>query len=357
MEQGAYRQKPIGRIPVSLNSKGCAMDQNSFRQRLQQLHIDTEPGEEVFEIIHKHWGRIIPSFIGLGTLAVLTLIVIGISVVLGTFSSSDVPFFAFVVIWYLALGAYGAAEWRSHNLSALVVTNKRILDIEQTNMFSRRVQGSDIHLLQSCTAQVDAGLGSIFNYGNVWINTLGDAPYTVSHLPLPELVSSEILRYHNLMAHGENGVQLNGNGHAETEAEAVLEAVEATPVSKELEPFIERTTPEALQQSETEHPTQAVAYAPQFYEGLKETDLKPLPKPRIVRRTLTLLMFHLPSENLDDILAFIPSQKEPTVTYLQNSDCYEIEVIIPSNLVTTTVAQAKSVGAHNFVCSSVEIIE
>ena len=59
-------------------------------------------------------------------------------------------------------------------LDVLIVTDKRILDIDQHGLFGRTVSESRLYRTQDATSEVKGVLQTIFDYGNVQIQTAGE---------------------------------------------------------------------------------------------------------------------------------------------------------------------------------------
>ncbi len=56
-------------------------------------------------------------------------------------------------------------------LDLWIITNDRIIDIEQHNLFSRSVTELDLFRIQDVTAEMHGFFATIFNYGNVLVKT------------------------------------------------------------------------------------------------------------------------------------------------------------------------------------------
>lgn len=270
------------------------MDETILVRQLKRLATDLEADETAFKVVHKHWGRILWPLVGLSFLAALTL---AVSFALPSLSDSNPnligPFIVILSILYLTLAMYAFSEWYSYSQSALVITNQRIIDYQQINFMLRRVQTIDLHEIQSCVGELSPGWGTIFHYGNLSIHTIGDRPIGINFIPNPEAASGQVMHYHNLIAHG-------GQSRAHTEAET--------------------------------------------------------PKPSNEIAPTTLLMFHIPSESLAAILADLPAQKEPTITYLAKTDYYEVETVVPTEALSELVTKLRSQGAEDIMGSDMRVL-
>lgn len=269
------------------------MDQALHPSTLTPFQINLEDREIIFEIIHKHWGKLLASYLLLSILFLLSLVMI-VYVLFFTNTGDSIPalFAVITFVWFVGLLGYGFSEHYSNQRSVLIITNQRVIDCHQLSLLSRSIQTIDIYEIQSCAGNYDGPLGIFFKYGQLWINTIGDKPFCVAYVPNPESVASTVMRYHNILAHG---------------------------------------SPHVAEHQNDEHTLDLAAHG---------TTLSP---------TVTLLMFHLPSEKLVEIRDTLPAQKEPTVRYLQKTDYYEVEIMVPTEKVPAIVTRLKEHGAENIV--------
>lgn len=282
----------------------------------RQLRIELNDKEHIFEVIRKHWWQVarpivtIVLFIGL-TLALVIAVLGAIEFTLGTFF-----FLLALLLFYGALLAYLFSEWRSYWQSALVITNERVIDCQQLTLSARRMQVIDIHEIQSCSGELTPVWGLIFNFGELWINTVGNQPIIIKYIPAPEMVSDTLMHYHSQTAHG---------GKVED--------------------------PEEHQGSRTIIRSPITQTAQQLSQLEPDFEVEPTEE-----GGATLLMFHVPSEKLEAVTKNLPAQKEPDVRYLKKMDYYQIETIIPTNEVSQVVAKLKKQGAEDIVGERLDIV-
>ena len=105
--------------------------------------------------------------------------------------------FGFILVTGLL---YGWSVYRGWMGTVLVVTNKRLIDVEQSGLFSRRITDISFKRIEEVTRQ-HRGLGSvIFHYGMLTIVTAGEAADIVcSRVPNVDRLA-ELIEYHRHMA-------------------------------------------------------------------------------------------------------------------------------------------------------------
>jgi len=79
-------------------------------------------------------------------------------------------------------------------LDVFILTERRILDIEQVGLFNRTVSELRLYRTQDVTAEVKGMLHSILDYGNVFIQTAGEIErFHFEDIPHPNHVAKLIL--------------------------------------------------------------------------------------------------------------------------------------------------------------------
>ena len=93
-------------------------------------------------------------------------------------------------LWMLLYGF-----WLDYSLDYFVVTNKRVVDIEQSGLFDRTVAEQLLNRVQDVTHEVKGFWPTIFHYGNVYIQTAGEKErFIFEDVPNPDKVVAAILQ-------------------------------------------------------------------------------------------------------------------------------------------------------------------
>ena len=76
-----------------------------------------------------------------------------------------------------------------------MVTNEHIIDIEQKTVFNRIVAKLELERIQDVTAETKGFMQTVFNYGDVYIQTAGERErFVFKDVPSPQFVADIILR-------------------------------------------------------------------------------------------------------------------------------------------------------------------
>lgn len=85
----------------------------------------------------------------------------------------------FISIYYLFCILFFYTFFVDFYLDLLVVTNDRLIRINQHGMFNRSIFEVDLYQIQDTTSDVSGFIQSLFKYGNVTIETAGNTPRLV----------------------------------------------------------------------------------------------------------------------------------------------------------------------------------
>lgn len=78
-----------------------------------------------------------------------------------------------VSVYYLSCYLFFYTNFVTFHLDMWIVTNDRLLDMEQKSLFSRVISELDLYQIQDATSEVSGLFPSIFNYGNLSLQTAG----------------------------------------------------------------------------------------------------------------------------------------------------------------------------------------
>ncbi len=160
--------------------------------------ITLEPGEHVVLDVRHHWYvffvQILPIiFLALVLLAVVTLpgifAVFNLNIVLGP------EVLVFVIAGWLMLWIIFAIVWTGYYLDTWVITNHRVVSIEQYTLFSRKVSECRLDRVQDVTVEVNGFLPTLLRFGTVAIQTAGESSqFVMKDIPDPDRVKDVIFQ-------------------------------------------------------------------------------------------------------------------------------------------------------------------
>ncbi len=152
--------------------------QFNFQNRYENIDFKGKRTDEnVILLLRRHWlvfvFRFLPFlllFIGLAifhTVGTVIFNFFGLTFDLNLFYL--IESFLVIFVW-LAL----FITWINFYLDVWIVTDSRIVDIEQIALFSRHISELKHNKIQDVTSEVQGIIPTLFNYGDVYIQTAGN---------------------------------------------------------------------------------------------------------------------------------------------------------------------------------------
>lgn len=167
--------------------------------------IKFEPGEEVVKIIRRHCLVLVPDVLMILVLAMLPLGLYQFFISdLLPFASEAKDFVAELFeewkvfgysIWLLMLWIFFFVEWTDYYLDLWVLTNTRIVDVEQKGFFHREVTSLSFSQIQDITVETRGFIETIFKFGTLHVQTAGhNREIVICDAHYPEEARSLILQ-------------------------------------------------------------------------------------------------------------------------------------------------------------------
>lgn len=165
--------------------------------------------ERIAFFLHRHWVTFVPAlllFLALvfGPIAVGYLL--RASFLNWWQSSLYQPVLILAIsAYFLCIFIFFYSYFVTFYLDVWIITNDRLLDIRQTSLFSRTIAEVDLYQIQDATSEVKGFWASIFNYGNIYLQTAGPVPrFVLYNVADPNRLREKILdlsaedkRYHS----------------------------------------------------------------------------------------------------------------------------------------------------------------
>src|SRR3989338_7265588 len=96
-------------------------------------------------------------------------------------------------VYYLYVWLFVFYSWVDYYLDAWIVTNQRIINIEQKGLFDRVVSEQQLYRVQDVTSELKGFFSTILNYGTVHIQTAGEEQrFIFEQVPDPYNVAKKI---------------------------------------------------------------------------------------------------------------------------------------------------------------------
>lgn len=143
------------------------------------------PDEKVLMTLHRHWILFVFEIGYMLILIVSTLIIWFMKSKL-IFIFGTAIFWGGLSIYWILFLTFILLSWINDELDLFIITDQRIIGIDQVSSLSRRVTECSLDRVQEVNAEVTGILQTIFHYGHVHIHTASEhSDMIVSYAPDP----------------------------------------------------------------------------------------------------------------------------------------------------------------------------
>lgn len=152
-------------------------------------------GEEILLVLHRHWFNILSQFL---LILAMTFLLIGSFAYLPFFfpalsqGENRKLFFFLENIFIIFTWLLSFLIWIDYYFDVWIVTDRRIVNIEQKGLFSRAVSELELEKIQDITTDVKGIIPTFFNFGDLQVQTAAEQqrflfrsipdPYNVKNL-------------------------------------------------------------------------------------------------------------------------------------------------------------------------------
>jgi ABC-type multidrug transport system fused ATPase/permease subunit len=180
----------------------------------RQHFPNQKPNEHVLMFLRRHWIVVLKIIlIAIFFSAIPVLIYVSLANLTNYFDSEAFTAFftLFISAFYLFVVLYTFTNFIDYYLDVWMVTNQRIINIEQEGLFNRIVAEKDLGRMQDITSEVHGFLGTILNYGDVYIQTAAEKErFIFRQVPFADEVarriSNLVSEYQKLNKNFESGL-------------------------------------------------------------------------------------------------------------------------------------------------------
>ncbi|MBU1348472.1 PH domain-containing protein [Patescibacteria group bacterium] len=155
-------------------------------------------GERTILVLRRHWITLFSLFV---MFVAVVLLPIGTYIAIRYTSPAFFDDAARSVLFILGASIFFLYTWLflyqhflDYYLDTWIVTDDRILNIEQHGLFARTVSELRLHRVQDVTAEVKGFVRTVFDYGDVHIQTAGETQrFQFEEIPHPNAVAKMVM--------------------------------------------------------------------------------------------------------------------------------------------------------------------
>ena len=155
-----------------------SMNKNKNDQYKNYSFPGQRKDEEIELVLRKHLITLLPHFIYISLMFLLPVAfyIFIVPIVFPAFLNApyDKLFILLSLIYYGFIWIMVFTIWVDYYLDVWIITNERLLDIEQIGFFNRVVSELDLKRIQDITSRVYGILPTMFGFGNINIQTAAE---------------------------------------------------------------------------------------------------------------------------------------------------------------------------------------
>lgn len=142
--------------------------------RFEQFHFHGQHnGEIIIKIIRRHWFNILEQYFII--IGVISLMAASFWFLPMHFSqNNEMPIFFFIESFLaIILWIYSFIIWVDFYFDVWIITNERIVNIEQKALFVRTISELKFDKIQDTSVEIIGLIPTILNFGDVYVQTAG----------------------------------------------------------------------------------------------------------------------------------------------------------------------------------------
>jgi hypothetical protein len=168
-----------------------------------QREFELEPGEAVLKEVRKHWFLFVLGLLPYLVLAFVPFLIppairlVPQLAALSHFSGWGTPLARLALgMWWLLLWSSAFSAFTQYFLNAWIITNQRIVEIEQQGFFDREVSSLLLNRIQDVTIDTRGLMHSLLDIGDINVQTAGTIDrFTMDNVPNPPALRDIILQH------------------------------------------------------------------------------------------------------------------------------------------------------------------
>lgn len=157
--------------------------------------IELEPGEEVLKVVRKHWFVIITELVGIFMMLIFPFFILFLFAVFSErFLTFDISIADYTTLTVFAVAAWsvitlmaGFTVWTHYYLDLWIITDRRIILVDQIHFFNRNVSIFRLERLQDIEFYISGVIPTLLNFGTIKAQTAGahESNFKTNGLPDP----------------------------------------------------------------------------------------------------------------------------------------------------------------------------
>ena len=161
-------------------------------------HFDGQKeGEEILLVAHRHWFNIAVQFIAI--FLVILLVIFIYPTLPALFPAIQNEYFAIFnflfSLFLMFVWVFAFLIWVDYYFDVWIITDRRIINVEQKGLFSREVSELEHVRVQDVTTDVKGFFPTLLNYGDVFIQSAAEKErFQFESVPNPYAIKDLVMK-------------------------------------------------------------------------------------------------------------------------------------------------------------------
>lgn len=157
--------------------------------------LKLDPEEKVLITLRHHWISIVGPALFVIFLLIIPLLAFPF-VAASEKAGLLLPLFLFaLLLWLLVVLMLAFIFWVDYYLDVLIITSKRVINIDQIGLFRRHIAEFRLDNVQDVAIEIPNFIATFFRYGNLTIQTASEANFSIKEVPRVYEAKDLILKY------------------------------------------------------------------------------------------------------------------------------------------------------------------
>lgn len=170
------------------------------------MSVSFEEGEHIILEVRKHWFVLLEHGILVIFLMFLPLVLYALiealPIVFETDKSASAFFLFCYSVWLVILWVYIFFIWTDYYLDIWIITNKKIMAVEQLGLFRREISTLNLNMVQDVTTEVHGMIPTLLDFGDLQVETAGHSQiFRINKIAKPgdvrQKINMVLNRYHD----------------------------------------------------------------------------------------------------------------------------------------------------------------
>lgn len=168
-----------------------------YHQPIKFDFPDKEDNEKVYLAVRRHYFVLVKQSIIFLFFFIFPAITGGI---LYYFEISLTEYFFYPImililsLYYLFVTLFAMIKWIEYYYDVWIVTDRRLIDIEQKSLFNHITSELRLDKIQDVTFEIKGFLASLFHYGNIYVQTAGSVQrFSLEQVPKSQQIKGLII--------------------------------------------------------------------------------------------------------------------------------------------------------------------